>query len=96
MNHKLRLYITGQTAASHRVVDNIREICETELDGRYELEVIDLLEHPQLAERENILATPTLVRELPPPMRKVIGDLSQRSPVAIGLGLVGPEQSDDE
>lgn len=64
---------------------NLRRICEQELAGRYELEIIDVLEHPQLAEDEKILATPTLIKQLPPPLRRVIGDLSDTEKVLLGL-----------
>ncbi|WP_374571160.1 circadian clock protein KaiB [Phenylobacterium sp.] len=84
---KLRLYITGSTPQSQRAIDNLRRICESELPGLYELEVIDVLEHPGLAENEKILATPTLVKRLPEPVRKIIGDLSDREKVLLGLNI---------
>ena len=84
---KLRLYITGRTAQSQRAIANLREICDSELSGVYEIEVIDILEHPALAENEKILATPTLVKRLPEPVRKIIGDLSDRDKVLLGLDL---------
>lgn len=84
----LRLYVTGETTHSQRAIKNLRDICESELEGSYEVEVIDILEHPQLAEDEKILATPTLVRKLPVPVRKVIGDLSDLQQVLLGLDLV--------
>jgi len=83
----LKLYITGQTPKSGRAAVNIRRICEEELKGRYELVIIDVLERPQLAEDEKILATPTLIKELPPPLRRVIGDLSDTAKVLIGLDI---------
>ena len=83
----LKLYITGQTPKSERAIANIRRICEDELRGQYELIVIDVLERPQLAEDEKILATPTLTRELPPPLRRVIGDLSDTEKVLLGLDI---------
>lgn len=83
----LKLYITGQTPKSERAIVNIRRICEQELNGRYELVVIDILERPQLAEDEKILATPTLIKELPPPLSRVIGDLSNVEKVLLGLDL---------
>lgn len=88
MKYQLRLYITGQTAHSQRAIVNLETLCKEELEGQYELEVIDVLENPQLAEDEKILATPTLVRELPVPLRKIIGDLSDRANVLLGLDLV--------
>ena len=86
-NFKLRLYITGYTSHSRRALENLRQICDEELQNEYELEVIDILEHPQLAEHEKILATPTLVKKLPEPVRKIIGDLSDREKVLFGLDL---------
>lgn len=83
----LKLYITGQTPKSERAIDNIRRICEEELEGRYKLAIVDVLERPQLAEKKKILATPTLVKELPPPLSRVIGDLSDTEKVLIGLDL---------
>jgi len=83
----LKLYVTGQTPRSQQAIDNLRGILEGELAGRYELEIIDVLEKPQLAEDEKILATPTLIKELPPPLRRVIGDLSDRDQVLLGLDL---------
>lgn len=84
---RLRLYVTGRTPQSQRAIDNLRRICEAELAGHYEIEVIDVLEHPALAENEKILATPTLVKRLPEPVRKIIGDLSDREKVLLGLDL---------
>ena len=84
---KLRLYITGTTPQSQRALDNLERICEAELSGLYEIEVIDILEHPTLAESEKILATPTLVKQLPEPVRKIIGDLSDRQKVLLGLDI---------
>jgi circadian clock protein KaiB len=84
---RLRLYVAGQTPKSLAALANLKRLCESELAGRYELEVIDLLEHPHLASRDEILAVPTVVRKLPPPIRKVIGDLSSKERVLVGLGL---------
>jgi circadian clock protein KaiB len=84
----LKLYVTGQTPKSERAIANIRRICEEELKGQYELVVIDVLERPQLAEDEKILATPTLTKELPPPLRRVIGDLSDTEKVLLGLDIM--------
>jgi len=84
---KLRLYITGSTPQSQRAIDNLKNICDAELPGFYEIEVIDVLEHPGLAENEKILATPTLVKRLPEPVRKIIGDLSDRDKVLLGLNI---------
>ncbi len=82
-----RLYVAGQTPKSARALVNLTSLCETHLHGRYEIEVIDLAEHPALARSDDILAVPTLVRRLPAPFRKVIGDLSNAESVLIGLRL---------
>ncbi len=84
---QLRLYVAGTTDRSTRALANLRTICDELLAGRYEIEVIDLLERPQLAKGEQIVAIPTLVRQLPEPVRKIIGDLSDRERVLIGLDL---------
>jgi len=84
---KLRLYITGKTPRSERAISNLKEICEKELTGLYELQIIDALECPQLAEDEKIIATPTLIKYLPPPLRRIIGDLSNAEKVLLGLDL---------
>jgi circadian clock protein KaiB len=81
----LRLYVTGSSPRAEVAVANLRRICELELQGQYELQVIDVLEQPQLAEDERILATPTLIKQLPPPLRRVIGDLSDKDKVLLGL-----------
>ena len=83
----LRLYVTGRTPRSQRAIDTLRSICETELDYSFELDVIDVLQNPQLAEDQKILATPTVVKELPPPVRRIIGDLSDSEKVLLGLDL---------
>jgi circadian clock protein KaiB len=83
----LKLYITGQTPKSERAIANLRRICEEELGGQYELFIIDVLEHPQLAEDEKILATPSLCKELPPPIRRIIGDMSDTEKTLLGLDL---------
>ena len=91
---KLMLYVTGQTPNSQRAIANMRRVCEEELGGEYDLVIIDVLERPQLAEDERILATPTLIKELPLPLRRVIGDLSDTDKVLLGLDLqVAPAQS---
>ena len=83
----LRLYVAGQTPRSMGALSNLKMICEDTLQGRYELEVIDLLQNPTLASGDQILAVPTLVRRLPTPIKKIIGDLSNRERVLIGLDL---------
>jgi circadian clock protein KaiB len=83
----LRLYVAGQTAKSLAVFANLKKVCEEHLAGRYQIKVIDLLVDPQLARGDQILAIPTLVRKLPPPIRKIIGDLSNTERVLVGLQL---------
>jgi circadian clock protein KaiB len=83
----LRLYVTGHTSRSNRAIMNLQDICEHELKGQYRMEVIDVLERPQLAEDERILATPTLIKQLPLPIRRIIGDLSDVEQVLLGLDL---------
>jgi len=83
----LRLYIAGQTPKSITALANLKEICETHLQGRYEIEIIDLVENPQLAQGDQILALPTLVRRLPEPIKRIIGDLSNTERVLVGLDL---------
>lgn len=87
MKYQIKLYVTGQTPRSEQAFANLRRICEEELRGQYELIVIDVLERPQLAEDEKILATPTVVKELPHPIRRIIGDLSDSERVLLGLDL---------
>ena len=88
----LRLYVAGQTAKSIEAFANLRRICDRHLAGRYTIEVIDLLEHPQLASGDQILAIPTLVRRLPPPIKKIIGTLSNTERVLVGLDLISEPQ----
>jgi circadian clock protein KaiB len=81
----LKLYVTGTSPRAEVAIANLRRICEQELRGEYKLEIIDVLEHPQVAEDDKILATPTLIKQLPPPLRRVIGDLSDKTKVLLGL-----------
>jgi len=90
---RLRLYVAGQTPRSLTAFANLKLICETHLKGRYRIEVIDLVEQPQLSKGDQILAIPTLVRKLPQPMRKIIGDLSDTERVLVGLDLCPAPQS---
>jgi len=83
----LRLYIAGKTPRAVRAFQNLRRICEEHLAGRYGIEIIDLLEAPALAKGEQIIAVPTLVRKLPPPIKKIIGDLSDTERVLVGLDI---------
>ena len=90
---ELRLYVAGQTPRSLRAIANLQRICEEQLAGQYHIEVIDLTQHPQLAKGDEILALPTLVRKLPPPMRKIIGDLSDSEKVLVGLQILSDPDS---
>jgi len=83
----LRLYVTGTTRHSTRAIVNIRKICEEHLQGRYELEIVDIAQHPTLAEGEQIIAAPTLIKKLPLPLRRFIGDMSQTERILLGLDL---------
>ena len=88
----LRLYVAGQTPKSIAAFANLKKICEEHLKGKYNIEVIDLLENPKLAKGDQILAIPTLVRKLPEPIRKIIGDLSNTERVLVGLNLYPGEE----
>lgn len=91
--YTLRLYVAGQTKKSLAAFSNLKKICEEHLKGKYKIEVIDLLENPQLAKGDQILAIPTLVRKLPPPIKKIIGDLSDTERVLVGLDLLPMEDT---
>jgi circadian clock protein KaiB len=84
----LRLYITGSTSRSVLAISNLKKICEEYLEGRYELEVIDLYKKPNLAKDEQIIAAPTLIKKLPLPFRRIIGDMSDKEKVLMGLDLI--------
>lgn len=85
----LRLYVTGTSALSSRAIANIKAICESRLEGRYQLEIVDLYQEPELARGQQILAAPTLVKQLPLPLRRLVGDLSNTRRVLLALGLEG-------
>ena len=85
---ELRLYVAGKTLKSVTALNNLKKYCETHLKGKYKIEVIDLLVKPQLAEGDQIFAVPTLVRKVPEPIRKIIGDLSNEEKVLVGLNIV--------
>ena len=87
----LKLYITGLTPKAKRAIENLKRVCEEELNGEFDMKVIDVLENPQLAEDEKILATPTVVKVLPAPIRRIIGDLSKLDKSLLGLDLVPTE-----
>ena len=83
----LKLYISGRTKSSERAIATLKRICEEDFAGKYELEVIDVLEHPEAAREERIMVTPTLIKKLPPPMRRIIGDLTDKSKILLGLDI---------
>ena len=85
--YELRLYVAGQSSRSLAALANLKAICEEHLEGRFSIEVVDLLKHPQLAKGDQILALPTLVRKLPEPIRKLVGDLSNTESALVGLDL---------
>jgi circadian clock protein KaiB len=84
----LRLYVTGTTSRSEQAIRNIRKICHDELEGHYDLEIVDIYQQPELASKDQILAAPTLIRKLPLPLRKLVGDLSDKERVIAGLQIV--------
>ena len=86
-SYALKLYVAGQTPKAVRAFSNLRKICDEHLQGRYSIEVIDLIQNPQLGRGDQILAVPTLVRKLPTPIKKIIGDLSNTERVLVGLDL---------
>lgn len=91
----LRLFVTGTTPRSTRAIENLRKICETELAGRYELEVIDIYQHPEAARANQVIAAPTLLKLLPMPVRRIVGDLADHARVLHGLELTpGPGTGD--
>jgi len=90
-HYRLRLFVSGSTPRSTRAIQNIRAICEEKLQGRYDLEVIDIYQHPEQVKLEEIVVTPTLVKKLPTPVRRIIGDLSDQERVLVGLDLVATE-----
>jgi circadian clock protein KaiB len=91
----LRLYTAGQSPKSLRALENLKKICEEHLEGRYDIEVVDLLKHPHLARADQIFAIPTLVRQLPVPIRQILGDLSNTERALVGLDLRPRGKSED-
>ena len=87
----LRLYVSGQTMRSVRAIENLKQLCENHLKGRYEIEIIDIYQQPERLQDEQIIGVPTLIKQLPPPVRKVIGDLSDTKRVLVGLALLTNE-----
>ena len=93
MKYKLKLYVTGKTGNSQKAIENLQVVLkESSLEEKYEVEIIDILEHPELAEDERIVATPVLIKKLPLPLKKIIGDLSDKEKVLLGLDLVALEK----
>ena len=88
--YMLRLFVTGQTSRSVRAIENIRQICERHWKDRYDLEVVDIYQQPEMAARHQLIAAPTLVKELPLPVRRLVGDMSDNSRVLSGLNLTTP------
>jgi len=86
-SYNLRLYVAGQTPKSLAAIANLKRICEQHLGGRYDIEVIDLIKNPALAQRHQIVAIPTLIRQLPEPLKRIIGDLSNSEKVLVGLDI---------
>jgi circadian clock protein KaiB len=94
--YKLRLYVTGTTGRSMRAIQNIRAICEEKLKNRYELEVIDIYQHPELLKNQQVVVAPTLLKRLPLPVRRIIGDLSDQERVLAGLDILPAEEPPKE
>ncbi|HEX4683088.1 MAG TPA: circadian clock KaiB family protein [Gemmatimonadaceae bacterium] len=92
----LKLFISGASPRAASAIEHLRRICERDLHGLYQLEIIDVLTHPELAEADKILATPTLIKQLPPPLRRVVGDLSDSEKVLLGLELRALPQSNPD
>jgi circadian clock protein KaiB len=90
----LRLYVAGQTPKSITALANLKRLCEGHFPGRYRIEVVDLVKQPHLARRDEIVVIPTLVRKLPPPIRKIVGDLSNEERVLVGLGVLPRERGE--
>jgi circadian clock protein KaiB len=86
--YKLQLFVTGHTMRSLRAVDNVKRLCDEMLAGRYQLDIVDLYQQPELAAREQLIAAPTLVKRYPLPQRRMVGDMSNRDRLLAGLGLV--------
>jgi circadian clock protein KaiB len=90
----LRLYVSGATRRSSRAIENIRNFCEEHLKDRYELEIIDIYQQPELLEKDQVVAAPTLIKELPPPLRKLIGDMSDKEKILIGLNIKAKKEGE--
>jgi len=90
----LRLYVAGMTPRAARAIENVRAVCDEHLDGRFDLEVVDIYQQPVLAKGEQIIAAPTLIKTLPLPLRRIIGDMSDRDRLLLGLSLAAPPHAD--
>jgi circadian clock protein KaiB len=88
--YNLRLYVAGQTPKSLAAIANLKKLCEAHLSGRYQIDIVDLMQDPSLAQRDQIVAIPTLIRQLPEPIRRIIGDLSNTERVLVGLDIDEP------
>jgi circadian clock protein KaiB len=88
MTYLLKLYVTGKTPNSVKAIQNLKDALKIKVKGSYKLEIIDILKHPQLAENEKIMATPVLEKKLPPPIRRIIGDLNDKEKILLGLDLI--------
>ncbi len=91
----LKLYVSGATKRSSRAIENIRNFCEERLKGRYKLEIIDIYQQPELLQHEQVIAAPTLIKELPPPLRRLIGDMSDQEKILIGLNITPKDEKED-
>lgn len=94
--HRLRLFVAGSTIRSRQAIENLRRICKEQLDGKVDLEVVDIYQQPELAERYQVIAAPTLVKLLPLPVRRIIGDLSETGRVLRGLDLIPVQPPSDD
>lgn len=92
----LKLYVTGSSSRSQRAISNLFRICQEQLGEQYDIRIIDVLEEPQAAEEDKILVTPTLIKQLPPPIQRIIGDMSNREMVLLGLDLVTKADDHDD
>jgi circadian clock protein KaiB len=92
---KLKLYVAGTTPKSLEAFDNLKKICEEHLKGKYSIEIVDLIKSPKLAKGDQIVAIPTLVRKLPPPLKKIVGDLSNKEKVLVGLNIIKKDKHDN-
>jgi circadian clock protein KaiB len=91
----LRLFVSGLSARSRRAIDNIKQLCEAHLAGRYELQIIDIYQQPELAKDQQLIAVPTLIKKLPLPLRKLVGDMNDRARVMVMLGVAAKDQGID-